>query len=186
MTSQSNELPVYDETNALVGDAGFESSAAEIHGTICGVLASPQAEKTDWLNVVLSGNSSGDENLPDPLSDKLSSLFQGSRDVLKDGDFAFAMLIPNQETDGIAKRTEGVAEWCRGFLLGLSAGGLKEFASLPDMVREALEDMLDIAEVIAEDGEDEQQEKAFVELEEYVRVCVQLVYDECRRDAGSH
>lgn len=84
MTSQSNELPVYDETNALVGDAGFESSAAEIHGTICGVLASPQAEKTDWLNVVLSGNSSGNENLPDPLSDKLSSLFQGSRDVLKD------------------------------------------------------------------------------------------------------
>ena len=131
--------------------------------------------------MVLGGISNRAENLSKSVSEQLLTLFQVSREALKGENFSLALLIPNAASYSTAERTTGVAEWCRGFLLGL--GGLKEFATLPNIVREALEDLLDIAEVVAEDGEDEQQEKAFVELEEYVRVCVQLIYDECRRVA---
>ena len=183
MTSETTELPDYDQANAMVEKAGFDSSVAEVHGTICGVLASPKAEDTDWLQVTLGGISDGAEDLPKSVSELLLVLHQVSRQALSDEDFSFILLTPDASCHGIANCTAAVAEWCRGFLLGLSAGGLKEFATLPDLVREALEDLLDIADVVAEDSEDEQQQKAFVELEEYVRVCVQLVYDDSQHVA---
>ncbi len=183
MNSITTDLPDYDEANAAMEAAGFESSAAEVHGTICGVLASPEAEKTDWLAAIMGADKGAAESLPKPVSEQLLALFQGPRKALKDEKFSFALFIPEADNNSIATRTDALAAWCRGFLLGLSAGGLKEFASLPDTIREALEDLLDIAEVVAEEGEDEQQEKALAELEEYVRVVVQLIYDD-RRDEG--
>ncbi len=161
--------------------AGFESTAAEVHGTLCGVLASPEGETADWLAMVL-GTGIDVEHLPKPVSEILLGLFQVSRKALDDEDFSFALLIPQGDGHSIVDRTEAVAAWSRGFLLGLSAGGLKEFDSLADAVREALEDLLDIAEVVAEDEEGEQQERALVEIEEYVRVATQLVYDDRRHE----
>jgi yecA family protein len=183
MNSINIDLPDYDQANAAMEAAGFESSAAEVHGTICGVLASPEAEKTDWLAAIMGTDSGNAEGLPKTVSEQLLALFQGSRKVLKDESSSFALFVPEADKNSIATRTDAVAAWCRGFLLGLSAGGLKEFATLPDSIREALEDLLDIAEVVAEEGEDEQQEQALSDLEEYVRVVVQLIYDDRRDEA---
>lgn len=181
MNSTTIDLPDYEQANAAMEAAGFESSAAEIHGTICGVLASPEAEKTDWLAAIVAVENIDAESLPKPASEQLLVLFQASRNALKDENFSFAIFIPEADNNSIATRTEAVAAWCRGFLMGLSAGGLKEFATLSDSVREGLEDLLDIAEVEAEQGEDEQQQQALSDLEEYVRVVVQLVYDDRRQ-----
>ena len=186
MNSIVTKLPDYDEVNAAMEEAGFESTAAEVHGTICGILASPEGETADWLAMVLGTDSIDVEHLPKPVSEQLLGLFQVSRQTLQDEDFSFVLLIPLGDDHSIVDRTEAVAAWCRGFLLGLSAGGLKEFASLPDAVREALEDLLDIAEVVAEDEEGEQQEQALFEIEEYVRVATQLVYDDRHRTTEAH
>lgn len=181
MNSTTFDLPDYEQANAAMEAAGFESSAAEIHGTICGVLASPEGENTDWLEAIVAVDNIDAESLPKPASEQLLVLFQASRNALKDENFSFAIFIPEADNNSIATRTEAVAAWCRGFLMGLSAGGLKEFATLSDSVREGLEDLLDIAEVEAEQGEDEQQQQALADLEEYVRVVVQLVYDDRRQ-----
>ncbi|MFV1997557.1 MAG: UPF0149 family protein [Acidiferrobacterales bacterium] len=180
MDPTTTDLPDYDQANAAMEAAGFESSAAEVHGTICGVLASPDAEKTDWLAAVTGADGGAVEGLPKPVSEQFLVLYQGSRQALNDENISFALFIPEADNSGIKVRTDAVAAWCRGFLMGLSAGGLKEFATLSDSVREALEDLLDIAEVVAEENEDEQQEQALVELEEYVRVVVQLIFDDRR------
>lgn len=186
MKSIATDLPDYDQANAAMELAGFQSSAAEVHGTICGVLASPEAEKTDWLGVIMEGGSSEADKLPKPVSEQLLVLFQSSRKALRDESFSFALLVPEGNDKSIVARTDAVAAWCRGFLLGLSAGGLKEFATLPDAVREALENLLDIAEVVAERGEYKQQEDALVDLEVYVRMAVQFIFDERRRVADTH
>jgi len=178
MNSTTIALPDYYQANAALEAAGFESTAAEVHGTICGVLASPEAEKTDWLAAIVGADSSAGANLSKPVSEQLLVLFQGSRQALKEENIAFTLFIPGADNSGIKARTDAIAAWCRGFLMGLSAGGLKEFATLSDSVREALEDLLDIAEVVAEENEDGQQ--ALVELEEYVRVVVQLIFDDRR------
>jgi len=186
MNSVVIDFPDYDQANAALEGAGFDSTAAEVHGTICGVLASPEAEKTDWLAAIMDGDSSDAENLPKNVSEQLLALYQGARDSLNDENFSFALFIPKAASHDITARTDAIAAWCRGFLLGLSAGGLKEFATLSDNIREALEDLLDIAEVAAEDIEDEEQEQSLFELEEYIRVVVQLIYDDRRQAVQAH
>ncbi|MEE8388089.1 MAG: UPF0149 family protein [Acidiferrobacterales bacterium] len=186
MKSIATDLPDYDQANSAMELAGFQSSAAEVHGTICGVLASPEAEQTDWLAAILEGGSSEADNLPKPVSEQLLALFQVSRKALRDESISITLLVPEGSNTSVVEHTDAVAAWCRGFLLGLSAGGLKEFASLPDVVREALEDMLDIAEVVAEESEDVQQEEALVDLKEYVCVAVQFIFNEHRRIAHTH
>jgi uncharacterized protein YgfB (UPF0149 family) len=60
----------------------------------------------------------------------------------------------------------------------MAVRGLKNFTDLPAEVREILEDFSQISRAAHESGDDDEQaEAAFVELVEYSRVGVQLVFD---------
>lgn len=90
---------------------------------------------------------------------------------------AFTPFLPDDETD-IALRAEAIGRWCQGFLYGMAVRGLKEIADLPADVREILEDFSQISRADHESGDDDEQaEAALVELVEYSRVGVQLVFD---------
>ncbi len=104
------------------------------------------------------------------------------------GRFEFEPLLPGEDTD-LETRVQSLAEWCRGFLLGLVAGGLKDLHALSDRPAaaagggggsgEALRDLIEIAEVELGEGEaGEAAERALTELIEYVRAAVTLVYEE--------
>ena len=90
---------------------------------------------------------------------------------------AFTPLLPDDETD-INLRAEALGRWCQGFLYGMAVRGLKKFTDLPADVREILEDFSQIGRAAHESGDDDEQvEAAFVDLVEYSRVGVQLVFD---------
>jgi yecA family protein len=178
MSATANELPQYDQASAALDLAGIEPSVAEVHGIICGVLVSPGAGKVDWLATVLGGDSEHLSDLPKAVSQQLLAMFQLTRDALQKGEFGLNLLLPDAELHDIVFRTDALAAWCRGFLLGLAEGGLTDFTSLSNEARDALEDLIDIAEVEAQEAEDEQQEQALAEVEEYVRVAVQFLFDE--------
>jgi uncharacterized protein YgfB (UPF0149 family) len=186
MSAIATELPEYDQASAALERAGIEPSVAEVHGIICGVLVSPGAGKVDWLATVLGGDSSGAGDLPKPVSQQLLAMFQLTRDALQRGEFGLTLLLPDADIHDIIFRTNALAAWCRGFLLGLAEGGLTDFSSLSNEARDALEDMIDISEVVAEENEDEQQEQALVEVEEYVRVTVQFLFDELQLAGKTH
>ena len=69
--------------------------------------------------------------------------------------------------------------WCQGFLYGFGAAGTANRATLPEDVPEVLADFAQMShagEVGAEALEVE--EEAYAELVEFLRVGVQLIYDE--------
>jgi len=181
MSANTAVLPEYDQASAALALAGIEPGLAEVHGIICGVMVSPGAARIDWLATILGGNSELVHQLPKPLSEQLLGIYQSARKALGEDEFGLTLLLPDVETTDIVERTEALADWCRGFLLGLAEGGLTDFSSLSNESREALEDLIDIAAVTAEDEVDEQQELALAEVEEYVRVAVQYLYDEIHR-----
>jgi yecA family protein len=185
VNTESARLPDYEQASAAIELAGIEVGLSEIHGTVCGVLASAASDTADWLAAVLGGDSDRVQDLPKPVSALLFDLFQQTRKSLTEEEFGLYLLLPGSE-HGIVDRTEAIAAWCRGFLLGLAEGGLTDFSVLSNEAREALEDLIDIAEVMAEDEADEQQEQALAEVEEYVRIAVQLVFDERRRATATH
>jgi hypothetical protein len=180
MSVSTAVLPEYEQASAAFALAGIEPSVSEVHGIICGVLVSPGTARIDWLATVLGGDSGLVHQLPKPVSEQLLGLYQSTRKALGEDEFGLTLLLPGESHD-IIDRTEALAAWCRGFLLGLAEGGLSDFSSLSNEAREALEDLIDIAEVVAEEEVDEQQEQALVEVEEYVRVAVQFLYDEDHR-----
>jgi uncharacterized protein YgfB (UPF0149 family) len=93
-------------------------------------------------------------------------------------DFGFQLLLPD-DTAGLGARIEALASWCQGFLLGISHGGVSDIQALPGELPEIVEDFLNIAR--AENFElenEEEDEAAYMELLEYVRVGVQLFWEE--------
>jgi uncharacterized protein YgfB (UPF0149 family) len=80
-------------------------------------------------------------------------------------------------------RTIALAQWCGGFLAGLASGG--EFEVLSEEGREAIDDLQQIAraELTAPEGEgpdNEEDEVAFTEIVEYVRVVTLMMREDFR------
>lgn len=172
-------LPDYDHVNEALQQVQAEPDAAEFHGQLCGMLCTSESiQLDDWLNISLSSKGSAD------LSPSNQTLFQEllliSGTGLISEDFSFQLLLPDDET-GLALRVEALSHWCQGFLMGVSAGGVTDTKALPDDLPEILEDFLGISRAESYELVDEEEdETAYAELVEYVRVSAQLFYEELR------
>lgn len=110
----------------------------------------------------------------------VDELMEQSRREL-DAGMQFALLLPGED-EPTAERAESLADWARGFALALLRDGELKLESLGGDSAEVVQDLLKISE--AEPGEDpEEDERALVELEEYIRVGVQLMFEELQPDA---
>ncbi|MBI3575791.1 MAG: UPF0149 family protein [Gammaproteobacteria bacterium] len=125
-------LPDYDELDALLRAAGASASPSEVHGVLAGVLCAPEGAENAWRGPILD-----DEAAPGALLDeRLADLLTHTRAMLADPEFGFAPLLPG-EAGSLAQQLEGLTDWCRGFLLGFSAGGDRELRVLsPDDSRD--------------------------------------------------
>lgn len=90
----------------------------------------------------------------------------------------FVPLLPPDESD-LATRVEALGAWAQGFLYGFGGAGPLPRGSLPEDVAEVLSDFAEIARAGAVGAESEDtEEDAYVELVEFLRVGVQLVFDD--------
>ena len=103
------------------------------------------------------------------------------RDLRSTG-FEFRILRPPESSD-LVNRTQALADWCTGFCTGFAYDALIEPDELePDAV-EALTDIGQIAGVEAGHGDSDDQERDFFELEEYIRIGAQLIYEAVQTDS---
>ena len=172
-------LPDYDQVNDALQILSPELDAAELHGQLCGLLCTHvQLQLADWLKLALP-----DQDVT-MLSDTSQALFQAVLEESQTGlaaqDFSFHLLLPD-DTAGLAGRVEALGNWCQGFLLGISHAGISDIRSLPGELPEIVKDFLNISQAESfELADEEQDEAAYLELVEYVRVGVQLFYEELR------
>jgi len=199
VTEPVPSLPDHDALARLLRAAGTEYGPAEAHGILTGLLCAPGEAAARWRGLVLGE----DEVVPSlaPLADDsrdgagrerreqaaetLAGLLEETRAALDDPQFGFGPLLPGGDRP-LAEQLEGFTDWCRGFLLGLSAGGAQE-RGLSAEAGEFLRDVVQMAEAEMEaEGTDEEGEtRALAELVEYLRAGVQLLYDE-RAASGLH
>ena len=115
------------------------------------MLCAPEGAENAWPGLVLD-----DETATGALLlERLAALLAQTRAMLADPEFGFVPLLPD-EAGSLAQQLEGLAGWCRGFLLGFSAGGDRELRVLSSEAREFLEDMVRMsdAELEAEGTDD--------------------------------
>jgi hypothetical protein len=167
----------YDRLRDSLAEAGAVVVPAELHGGICGALCAggaPAAER--WLEACLD-----DEALAAPTADlveDLAAVVGASATMLADREFKFTPLLPDDESP-LEEQVQALALWCHGFLggIGMTAPSLARSEALAEILR-------DFAEIsragLSEDEAAGQDRSAFAlaEIQEYVRVSVQIVFEE--------
>jgi uncharacterized protein len=166
--------PDYGHIQRLLTEERSLADAAEAHGTLAGCLCAASGYRfEDWLREILpEGQATA------AATAALETLYHATVDALLQRDCEFELLLP-ADAEPIDARTAALAHWCQGFLYGLGAGAIPDASGLPGEVGEIVRDLIEItrAGVDAEDGE-ESNESAYAELVEFVRVGVQLLYEE--------
>lgn len=172
-------LPRYAEVQArLDADAGRER-AAESHGTLCGLLCAAAGDLPGaWVNNMLA-DARTEEEPEEPTRHALEQVYAATLEALEGQQMRFELLLPDDERP-LDERAEALGAWCQGFLFGLAVRGLKPMEELPEELAEILTDLSEIGRAgFAREETEEEGEEAYAELVEYVRVAVQLVFDEC-------
>lgn len=164
-------LPNYADLTDALQDAASDFQPAEAHGLLCGIICvTPDAESADWGKILSSS-----KNKPETLA-LLQQLYRSSIEQLGEFSFEFSLLLPEDDED-INSRTESLGLWCQGFLTGLQQGQPGKI--LTSDAEDALKDITEIAQVSFGDiAATEEDEHAYTDLVEYVRLAVLMIYYE--------
>jgi yecA family protein len=139
-------------------------------------------ELSEWVDHVLGQEDQSRAPLHDVVH-QLSMLYQATLSQMNDVEGRYRLLLPDDD-DSLSERVSALASWCQGFVYGLAAGGIREDTELPEDSAELMRDILEIGraasdEELEEEGEDrEDDEEAYMEIEEYVRMGALLIYEE--------
>jgi uncharacterized protein YgfB (UPF0149 family) len=171
----------HDELDAALKRCGATWDAGQAHGLLCSRLAILGTDAgIGWLDQVLEG-SNPDDALRRECESMLDALYAFTHRQLAERQSEFEPLLPD-DSDSTMVRADAIARWCEGFLHGLVSGSpderLKERLA-SDPLSDIIKDMLQITRAtVDEDLDDETNESAYEELVEYLRVAVQLTYEE--------
>lgn len=152
--------------------------AAELDGALAGFLCAGGAAASDrWLPSLALGDL--DESLDQSRDRDLfkSFFFTLARD-LDDPDLGFAPLLPSDDTP-VSERAAAMVDWCRGFLGGLGLAGVDLGEGLSGDGGEVVGDLGRIAATEFDSGDsDADDEEAYAEMVEYIRVGVMLLHQQ--------
>jgi len=179
-----SQFPEIVELEELLYRIDAAMGAADAHGALCGMFcARGTIELSEWVDHVIGEQEQGNELLHDVVH-KLSDLHQSTLEMMNDATGDFKLLLMDDD-DPLPERVETLAAWCQGFIYGLAAGGIKEGSELPEDTAELLKDMIEISraghdvdDAGVEESDDKDDEVAYMEIEEYVRMGVLLIYEE--------
>ena len=180
------QAEIYRDLDRRLKASRWNSGASEAHGLLsalaCLGIPGEQLRTKAWL-FQLSEKTDLD------LLEGLYGLIL--RDLQSDG-FEFSPLL----SDGLcsdAQSIESLADWCGGFVQGFLHDDAERLDGVPDPVRESVNDIMEISRVEVEvhvntgvdAGAGEETEKQLVEIEEYLRVAIQVIFEELNPRAAS-
>ena len=177
MSQSSNIMPTYMAMSSALRRVNSQLSAAECHGLIAGAL---NTQSTASIARFFTDDAESLQQDAE-FSEFISQLVQGSSEGYKNEDFNFQLLLPDDSIP-LLERSSALAEWCGGYVMGLLESGLKEFDKLPEDAAEVAKDLVEISQLdvsVDVSGTDSD----LMQLEEYVRVGVQIIYAELTRDS---
>lgn len=148
---------------------------AVIHGYLCGIFSGKprgaQAKEQLIREIAL------DEGLSSESAQTIvMQLAEMTEKQLADDGFAFQLCLPSDE-EALSCRVLALSSWCQAFLTGLGITGVRQDDVDNRDIQSALGDIYQLTQVDAEGAmSDEDSEKNFTELVEYLRVSTLLIH----------
>lgn len=167
-------LPSFAELNQALSQTSLKLHPSQVHGLIAGILCGNPNSTAAWEELVTGSEQTG------AMHDLLQSLYNASAKQLADFLFEFEIVLP-PDSDDLQPRAEALTLWCQGFLTGLKVSNVPIEHRDESELTEAINDLIEIAKMNYEEVvASEEDETAYVELVEYVRMAVILIYEDLR------
>jgi len=172
-------LPDFEHTLAIAQGNLEAAELAECHGVACGLLCRQMDSSLDAyvglldMLELISAPGTG-------LKMSLEELLNSTRAQLVDEDLGLYLWLPSDD-EILEERTMALSQWCNGFLAGLGSSGDSLFESMSDDANEALSDLEQISKAeVVDTAESEEDENAFAEIVEYIRVVILMIREDLR------
>jgi uncharacterized protein YgfB (UPF0149 family) len=175
-------LPDFEHTLAIAQGNLEAPELAECHGMACGLLCRLSDASLDaylgLLDMLELVNKPGAG-----LKMSLEELLNSTRLQLADDDLGLFLWLPDDD-ETLEERTMALSQWCSGFLAGLGSGD-DTLKAMSDDVKDALKDLQQISTAdVTDTDESEEDENAFVEIVEYIRVVILMIREDLRGPDG--
>ena len=171
----------FDRLDEELKRCGSNWGAAQTHGLLCGRLAiAGVAAGPDWLQQILE-ESDPNNAAYGACQRLLDTLYQLTFWQFSERLSEFEPLLPDDQED-VMLRAPALGHWCEGYLHGLVSSKhgdelKKQLAAEP--LSDIIKDMLQITRAALDEEVDaEENEVAYTELVEYLRVAAQLCYEQ--------
>lgn len=175
----TTQLPDFEHTLALTQGNLEASELAECHGVVCGLLCRLPTATVDALIGLLDML----ELVKTPgtgMRMAFEELLNASKAQLSDEDMSFTVWLPNDD-EMLEERTMALSQWCSGFLAGIGSSGDDTLEALSDDANDALKDLQQISTAdVTDTSESEEDEIAFAEIVEYVRIVILMIREDLR------
>lgn len=171
-------MPTYTEISQALSETTLKLHPSQAHGLMCGILCGSPDSQAAWAETV-----TGDEKSI-LTHEVLLALHDMTINQLNEFLFEFELVLP-PDTETLPERAEALTLWCQGFLTGLKVAKVKLVGREDSEATEAINDLVEIAKISYEDViSNEEDEAAYTELVEYVRMAVILIYEDLHDTAS--
>ncbi len=168
---------IYDRLKILLENFDCNVGASEAHGILLGLItgSEPYEEKV-WFSCLAESEDAFCEGLEADSAKFLSLLADISKEILRAGSGVF-ILLPKDDSK-LSIRVSEFSRWCQGYLYGLGISGFNRENLSVEPCLNFLSDLERFCRLDEDLIEDEEGEKALVELYEFTRVGIMTIYDE--------
>lgn len=165
----------YQDWSDFLLSVGAICEPAEWHGMTVGFICSSRSGETValWLPQALGFMDLIAEDITEQTTSTLRDFAELTNASLANDQFEMQLLLPDDALE-LAERVTALAKWCQGFLHGLALAGEELGSALDDDGREAVQDIVKIAQVSDQVEHDEEAE--YMQLVEYVRMAAFQLY----------
>ncbi|WP_395374980.1 UPF0149 family protein [Marinicella sp. W31] len=161
---------------------GVIATPTELHANASGMLTMNQTlPASDWITAAVD-DFCIDEPIDPNLTTVLSALYDFAKEKLQSEDFSFQLLLP-ADAEPLIERLQALANWSGSYLSSLALAGLSNTKALSEDAQGFIADMEKIARVDDQVEGTVGEESDFMELTEYVRAGVMMLYLEIARQA---
>jgi uncharacterized protein YgfB (UPF0149 family) len=175
--------PGFDAVNDALRCIAATAEPAEIHGEYCGLACLLGADAGPaWVaQIKAEGNDPVTTEAATESVRVIEELADRSFAMLNGGDMEFTPLLPGDD-EPLEVRAESLGQWCQAFMRGLGSGGPAGQSNRlleEGVIAEVIKDFSEITRAsFGQDETEDEAEAAYIEVVEYVRVSVQLIFEE--------
>ncbi len=175
-TSPESTTDSFDRLSQFLLQQGMLPNAAEVHGMLSGMLAGGANPSSEHWLALLSDLLHEGQTFPSAVRNKLDQLTQSIDAALRDPEMNYQLMLP-EDQQPIEERLQAMIDWVQSFLVGFGVNQ-SNLAGFSEDVREAIDDMVELAKLDFSVEDDNDADRAYFEIVEYLRVSAIMCFCE--------